>query len=141
MLPNLKIRPANPDDINFVMSTWKRTWRTSPWAGCIRNDEYFKSIGSTIEGLIARGSELLVAESESGRLLGWCCHETLADSTCCIHYIYVKDPYISLGIGDQLVAATPGTKPGFYTFRYSQVAEACKHSEGWRHRPEIARRR
>jgi len=141
----IQIRAASADDVNFIMSSWKRSWRESPWAGCIRNDEYYESIRSTIEGLVARGAEFLVAVPASGpdisRIMGWVCSEALSDGVCAIHYLYVKDPFLRLGIGEQLVSAAKGTKPGFYTFRYHQVAEACKHSEGWRHRPEIARRR
>ncbi len=141
--PSLLIREACEADVGFIMSSWKRSWRVSPWAGCIRNDEYFASISSTIEGLIARGATLQVAclAGNEGRILGWCCSEVLADGTCAINYIYVKDPYLRLGIGDKLVNAAKGTKPGLYTFRFHQVAEACPFSEGWRHSPEVARRK
>jgi hypothetical protein len=137
MLQNLIIRPAKPEDINFVMSSWKRTWRTSPWAGTVRNDEYFASINSTIEGLIIRGAQILVAELNN-RLLGFICYEVLAESECCVHYLFVKDPFIRFNIAGELLNAAPGTKPGFYTHRYHQVAEVCT---GWRHAPEIARRK
>jgi GNAT superfamily N-acetyltransferase len=140
MTPKIAIRPAEAADINFVMSTWKRSWRSSPWAGCVRNDEYYASIGSTIEGLVARGAKILVAVS-GDRLMGWVCYEVLSDGTCAIHYLYVKDPFIRLGIGDQLVAAAEGTKPGLYTFRYHQVSECCPHNQGWHHAPEVARRK
>lgn len=136
-MTNLNIRSAKPEDMDFVMSNWKRSWRVSPWAGCIRNDEYYASISSTIEGLVARGAEILVAEL-GGRLLGFICSEQLEDGACCVHYIYVKDPFIRMGIGEKLVDAAPGSKPGFFTFRYHQVCDACK---GFKHAPEIARRK
>jgi len=139
------IREAVADDVGFIMSSWKRSWRVSPWAGCVRNDEYYASIGSTIEGLVARGAYFLVAVPAGGpnlsRIMGWCCAEVLGDGTCAIHYVYVKDPYLRLGIGEKLVNAAKGTKPGLFTFRFHQVAEACPFSEGWRHAPEVARRR
>lgn len=139
----LSIRLATFEDIKFIMSSWKQSWRVSPWAGVIRNDEYFDVIQSTIDGLIARGATLQVAclESRPERILGWICSEVLPDGVCCIHYIYVKDPYLNQGIGEKLVEAAQGRKPGFYTFRYKQVSEACRSSEGWRHVPEIARRK
>jgi GNAT superfamily N-acetyltransferase len=139
------VREATSSDVGFIMSSWKRSWRVSPWAGCIRNDEYYGSISSTIEGLVARGAEFLVAVPSGGpnvsRILGWACVEVLGDGTCAIHYIYVKDPYLRLGIGDLLVERAKGTKPGLFSFRFSQVAEACPFAEGWRHSPEIARRK
>lgn len=137
------IREATSSDVGFIMSSWKRSWRVSPWAGCIRNDEYFASISSTIEGLIGRGATLQVAcfGGAEGRILGWVCAEVLGDGTCAIHYVYVKDPYLRLGIGDLLVERAKGTKPGLFTFRFSQTAEACPFSEGWTHAPEVARRK
>ena len=134
------IRAAGPDDIKFIMSSWKRSWRVSPWAGVVRNDEYYDSIRSTIDGLIARGSVLRVAclSDRPERILGWICYEVLSDGFCCVHYIYVKDPFIPLRVGAQLLDSADGTKPGLYTFRFRQVADEC---QGWRHAPEVARRK
>lgn len=125
--------------MRFVLSTWKRSWRECPWAGTIRNDEFYAVIASTIEGLVLRGAEFLVAaDPKTDRIMGWVCAETLPDGLACVHYLYVKDPFIPLGIGAQLVEAVAGTKPGLYTHRYRQVVEACR---GWRHAPEVARRK
>lgn len=142
--PEIQIRPAEPDDIKFVMSSWKKSWRVSPWAGTIRNDEFYASIRSTIDGLIGRGATIQIAclPSKPAQILGWICAETLADGICCIHYIYVKDPYFRLGIGKALIDASAGTKPGLYTHRFRQVSEAIAEVGGvWRHAPEVARRR
>lgn len=141
--PEIIIRPATRKDMDFVMSSWKKSWRTSPWAGCIRNDEYYSSIASTIEGLVLRGAAFYIAclDSRPDRILGWVCSEQLSAGEACIHYLYVKDPYIKWPIGKKLIEHVPGKKPGFYTFRYRQVAEACHYEQGWRHAPEIARRR
>ncbi len=134
------VRPVMREDINFIMSSWKRSWRVSPWAGVIRNDQYYDVMRDTIEGLVVRGATFQVAvlASRPDRILGWSCEERLPDGLCCIHYIYVKDPYLRMGIGEKLVESAAGTKPGLYTFRTRQVAEAC---QGWRHAPEVARRR
>lgn len=140
MSSQIKFRGAGADDVKFIMSSWKQSWRVSPWAGTIRNDEFFKVVRATIEGLVLRGAEFIIAyiEKYPERILGWVCHEVLPTGECCIHYLYVKDPYIKLGIGEQLVEQAPGTKPGFYTHRYRQVTDAVHE---WRHAPEIARRK
>lgn len=136
------IRGARSDDIRFVFDSWLRSWRKSPWAGVIPNNMYFPLTRSTIEQLIARGAELKVAclESNPDHILGWICHE-LNGPKAVVHYLYVKDPYLPLGIGEALIQAIPGEKPGFYTFRYRQVSDACSYEKGWRHIPEIARRK
>jgi GNAT superfamily N-acetyltransferase len=134
------LRPAAAEDINFIMSSWKQSWRTCPWAGVIRNDQYYDVMRDTIEGLVGREATFQVAclASRPDRILGWACSEKLADGLCCIHYVYVKDPYLRMGIGEQLVDSAAGTKPGLYTFHTRQVTEAC---QGWRHAPEVARRK
>lgn len=135
------IRAAGPDDMRCIMDNWKQSWRTCPWAGCIRNDEYYDVTRSTIEGLISRGAKFLIAshESKPGRILGWVCYEVLADGLCCVHYLYVKDPFLRGGIDKQLVEACEGERPGLYSFRFRQVVEAV--GPGWRHAPEVARRK
>lgn len=141
MSSEIKFRPAQAEDVKFIMSSWKQSWRVSPWAGTVRNDEFFKTCRSTIEGLVLRGAEFKIAHSEKypARILGWVCYEVMPQGECCLHYLYVKDPYISLNIGAALVNECPGTKPGFYTHRYRQVTDSI--GEGWRHAPEIARRK
>jgi len=138
--PSILIRPAKPEDVKFIMSSWKQSWRVCPWAGCIRNDRFYDDIRATIEGLLGRGATLTVAciSEQPDAILGWLCSEVLPDGTCAVHYTYTKDPYLRMGIGAKLVEAAPGTKPGLYTFRFRQVTEACP---GWRHAPEVARRR
>lgn len=143
---DIQIRGVNSDDISFIFDSWLRSWRKSPWAGVIPNNLYFPLTRSTIEQLVARGAEFKVAclASDPERILGWICHEQTGPDAV-VHYCYVKDPYLNLGIGDALVSAIPGNKPGFYTFRYRQVTDACpsgsRENPGWRHAPEIARRR
>jgi hypothetical protein len=134
-------RPMEPGDAKFVLNAWKQSWRVSPWAGVVRNDEYYDSIHATIEGLALRGMTIEVATSESGRIVAFCASEVLKDGSCCIHYLYAKDPYLATNVGRKLIERAPGTRPGFYTFRYRQVAEACPREDGWRHAPEIARRK
>lgn len=139
---NIAIRPVTPDDMRFVLSSWKRTWRVSPWAGVVRNDQYFDSIAAVIEGLIMRGAKILVAcpEDRPTAILGWLCSETVKSGETVVHYCYTKDPYLGLQINEKLLATSEGTKPGLYSFRYRQVADLCI-PQGYKHAPETARRR
>lgn len=137
--PDIEYRPAKVEDMKFILSSWKNSWRTCPWAGTVRNDEFFAVTSSTIEGLVSRGASFLVAvHPGTDRILGWICYEVLSRGEACVHFLYVKDFALKFGIGERLVEQTPGNKPGFFTHRYRQVAEAC---QGWRHAPEIARRK
>lgn len=139
MSNDIKVREPFASDVPFFFDSWLRSWRQCPWAGVIPNNLYFQLTRSTIEQLVARGAEFKVAclASDPERILGWICHEQTGPDAV-VHYAYTKDPYLGLGVTEALVAAIPGNKPGFYTFRYRQVVDACK---GWRHAPEIARRK
>lgn len=101
---------------------------------------YYPTQRATIEGLIGRGAQLEVAclQADPDKILGWICHEQ-AGPKAVVHYIYVKDAYLSLGIGEALLARCPGEKPGFYTHRYRQVLDVC--GRDWKPAPEIARRK
>lgn len=141
--PNNEVlyRRARADDVRFVFDSWLRSWRTCPAAGTIRNDMYFPVQRATIEGLIGRGAELEIAclEADVDKILGWSCFEVAPSGESIINYVYVKDAYLPFGLGKALVDRAPGKKPGFYTHRYRQVLDAC--GDGWRHAPEIARRK
>jgi len=137
---DIAFRAAVPGDFKFIFDSWLRSWRKSPWAGVIPNNVYYPLTRGVIEQLVGRGAEFIIACSPKNpdAILGWLCYE-LAGPDAVVHYAYVKDPFLPFGIGKQLVDRIPGNKPGFYTFRYRQVLDAC--GKGWKHAPEIARRK
>lgn len=131
------IRDRVPEDLALVMDSWLKDWRTSKWAGVIPNHLYFETQRVLIEDLIARGAIIKVAYPD-GRpdvILGWACAE-VKEGKAVLHYLYTKDPFIGLGIPGLLLAALPGTKPGFITHKLP-----LKETKEWRHTPEIARRK
>lgn len=132
-------RPAQTEDIPFILDSWLKSWRVCDAAGTIRNDLYYATQRATIEGLIGRGAEFIVASptNKPEHILGWVCYEHNPEFAL-VHYLYVKDPYVRLGLQAELVERVPGPRPGAFTHRYRQVLETCK---GWRHIPEIARRK
>lgn len=139
----ISYRAAVTGDVPFIMDSWLNSWKKSPWAGVIRNNHYYAQTRGTIEDLIGRGAtfEIACRDDEPGHILGWVCREVASSGETVIHYLYVKEPYLPFGIGSTLVGRCPGNSPGFYSFRYRQVSDACKSAEGWRHAPEIARRK
>lgn len=158
----IETRDAQPADVAFVMANWLRTWRTSPWAGCIANDEYHDVTRRAIEQLIARGAKIRVAEVPGSavvtgvdraqgqvdiavrpaRLAAFLCHEVTADGRTVAHAGFSKDPYLGLRPLERLAAEMPGSPPVLVTFRTPALTRALD-SAGlpWRHAPEVARRR
>lgn len=131
------IRPVKATDLNFVFDSWMKQWRQSPWAGTIPNHMYYETQRTLIEDLIARGARIVVAypEGREDVILGWACGEEKEGKTV-LHYAYVKDPFLGLGIQTRLVSQLPGTSPGFVT----HVLPYREFSK-WQHVPEMARRK
>lgn len=131
----MKVRPFTQDDVPFIFNSWLKSFRTSPFAGVIPNHLYYEVYRTTIEDLIARGAEVLVAcdSAKETRILGYICFEPN-----CLHYLYVKDPYLKLGVSDLLITESGLLPTAFYTFKYRQVESALPQGK-WV--PEIARRK
>jgi GNAT superfamily N-acetyltransferase len=140
-------RMMKPNDLNFVFDSWLKSWRSNKYAGVIPNNLYYSTYRSTIEGLVGRGAEVVVAvnSEDEDHILGYVCFETTPDGFSCIHYLYVKDPYLKRGVDAILLEQVKGQKPGFFTFKYSQVTEALfkrwPNLGVWKWAPEIARRK
>lgn len=130
-------RPAKAQDLNFVFDSWMKSWRVSKWSGTIPNHLYYETQRTLIEDLIARGAKIVIAypEGYDETILGWACGEEKAGKAV-LHYVYVKDPFLGLGIPTRLVSILPGTKPGFVThvLPYRELSK-------WQHTPEMARRK
>jgi hypothetical protein len=130
------VRPwsADGDDPKFVYDSWLNSWRTSRYAGVVRNCDFYDTTRATIDDLIARGAVVLVAEHES-ELLGYICGEQ-KDGKKVVHYLFVKDPFLRCGVEERLLAELPGVSPGWFTFAQSRFLK----DRAWKHAPEMARR-
>lgn len=104
----------------------------------IPNNLYFPTTRANIENLVARGAVFRIAclSTDEDCILGWICLEKLKSGEDCVHYLYVKDPYLKMGIGDELVKEVAPT--GFYTYKFSQAQDFLPK---YRWCPEIARRK
>lgn len=130
-------RPSKPEDLPLVFDSYLKSWRVSKFAGAIPNHLFFDVQRAALEDLLSRGATLTIAYP-SGRedvILGWACAELKEEKTV-LHYLYVKDPYIGLGLPEILLKCLPGQQPGFVTHR-----QPHKELREWRWTPEIARRK
>lgn len=117
------IRDAIPTDVPLIFDSWMKSWRSNPYAGCISNNIYYATVRENIEHLIARGAIIKVAclDNDEDTILGWVCYERLPDGVYCVHYIYVKDPYLKHNVGQALAKQIP--ESGFYSYRCSQMRD------------------
>lgn len=131
-------RPMAPGDVNFVLDSWLRSYRESPWAGCTPNNVFFQVYHEAIEGLLARGAkvEVACAKHDPDKILGWICSEAVKGGSC-VHFTYIKDPYRRMGLATELIDRNAQENRRFYTFR-TKGAEYCRCGQ---FSPEIARRK
>lgn len=136
-------RAFRPEDMKMVSDTWLKSFRDSPWAGCVTNDQYFEVHYETLRQLFVRGARILVAcsKGDADQILGWVCVEDVPGGAA-VHYVYVKDCGVRRrGLAKELVRRALENKPPgrrFYTFRTR--ASASLFSD-WQHAPEIVRRK
>lgn len=133
-----KFRPLDPDEINFVLDSWTESYKTSPWAGAVRNDKFPGVVKDTLAGLIARGAEITVAcEPETNRIVGWCCHETKGEARV-IHFVYVRAYARCLGLGHELIRRLGGEQ--HFVTHMTKQGQRLSRKFSARFAPEIARR-
>lgn len=137
-------RAARPSDVPFILDSWIKSFRESPWAGVVPNNQFYAVTREAIEGLLARGAKLTIAcsRADEDQILGWTCLEPVRDGTAC-HFTYVKDPYRKRGLATELLThGTHSPQEGdrrFYTFRTRCSSYFSR--TGWVHEPAIARRK
>ena len=115
------IRPVEPSDRNFIMSSWLKSFKTSHFAGPIPYNLYWKTYQAVLDQLLARnGIRVAVAEVE-GNILGYAVFEDgFAQPT--VHWCYVKHFARKSGIMADLLAQNGIDRDTsfFYTFRVAE---------------------
>jgi hypothetical protein len=118
------IRAADEDDLAFIVSTWSRSYKSSPAAGLIASEDWPTVMHPQIRKLIDRpGVTTLVAcdRRDSSFLIGFACATPAAKV---LHYVYVKQPFRRAGYARQLVLEL-GIDP-LLPFRFTCWTHACR---------------
>lgn len=127
-------------EIELVMDSVAKSFRTSPWAGIVPNHMWFPVCRAAVTGLLERGARVTVARS-AGRVLGYILHEE-KDGSPVVHFVYVKDWARRQGLAKALldrVGAVRGTRV-FYTHKTGMTKWLAKGYIAV-HAPEMARRK
>lgn len=101
----IAIRPVEPTDVNFVLNSWLQSYRDS--LRSISNYTYYPEQQRLIGALADRAKLVVACDAETPSfILGWACGEPLeVDGGLLLHYIYVKQGYRSLHIGQDMLRA------------------------------------
>lgn len=101
--PAFVLRAAEPTDLAFIASSWRRNYDSAENTRCPGGiAEYIETQGAVIDQCL-RSSNVTVAcpPERTEQILGWCCHRIGP----VIHYVYVKPYYRGAGIGMRLLGA------------------------------------
>lgn len=105
--PPRLIRDFEPDDINLVKHSWKKSYRdprdggvVNTLVGWVSTSTYYSQMGMLMDKLIDGGRVRLQVNSERPQqIYGWAC----ADGDL-LHFVYVKQPFRRYGLARELLA-------------------------------------
>jgi hypothetical protein len=100
--PLIRLRPANEEDVNFIFNSWLKSFRNSAFARHIPNSIYYTEQHKLIEKLVKNFSVIIACNDEdASQVYGWICAGEV-QNIFCLHYIYVKHSFRSMGIAKLL---------------------------------------
>ena len=96
--PPFHMRPPMQGDIQFILSSWLKSFRNSEFANYIPNKLYYEFHGSLVKNIIARSLVSILCDVEDPEhVYGYVVYELLGD-VFILHYIYIKYNFRNLGL-------------------------------------------
>jgi hypothetical protein len=118
------IRPIDPKkDLNFILSSWLKSYRNSDFATCISNDTYYAFHQGLISQILTHPTNtltIIASVEDPDQILGYASYSITKPI---IHYIYMKQPFRRLGLGRYLFE---GVRNHFKTLEENPVT-ICTH--------------
>lgn len=119
----VKFRPPTLEDKNFILNSWLKSYRNSPFAKQMINPVYFKNHEKLLKTLISSCLITIACNPEDEwQVYGYIVFENLGNDVSVIHYAYVKRTFRKLGIAKQIFESiNPQNTPSFYTHHTKHV--------------------
>ncbi len=131
----MKFDAPAADEYALIYDSWARSFKKSPWAGCIPNHLYDQVSRAAMNDILNRGARVIVAveELETGgrRVLGYSVSEP---AHSILHWLFMKRDARGLGLGRQLLAETVADWKPFgwrYTHRTNASTRFLGQSFSW----------
>lgn len=99
------LREPDKEDINFIFSSWLKSFRTSNFAKNVSNTIYFDQHHKVIESLLQNSKVIIACNRDDKKQIFGYIVATRIDGIFTVHYAYVKHTYRRLGIGKLLLSA------------------------------------
>lgn len=101
----VKHRPLKLPDMNFIYSTWLKSYRQSEWAKDITNDVFFSQHKEIIDKILARPTTKIIVicnPDDEDQIYGYLVHEHTVSGSI-IHFAYIKYNFRKFGIMSALL--------------------------------------
>lgn len=135
-------RPAEPGDLHYILKTWIRDFKRSPFAGPYTSKRLIVALKATIADILARGTVTVACSARRPQVIfGFVVYETNWPFPL-VHYVYVKGLFRSMNIGGTLLSLALGHGTGAprYTFKTTnRHARALAQKHGMRFSPGLCR--
>lgn len=103
---SIEFRPMRPDEDAFVLSSWLRGFRYSPWAGVLPTNGFFEAHRTHFTEVMATRARVVVAENTDEQpphnLLGFIVYEP-DRKPACLHWVYTKFVFRKKGVARALL--------------------------------------
>lgn len=102
------VRPADPDDVQFVVGTWIEGYRHgSPWAHRLTDAVFFQHHQPVIASILERAFVIVACDAADPRVIyGDVVYEPITPEGPALHWVYVKKAFRRLGVARALLAST-----------------------------------
>jgi len=97
------VRDAQIEDVNFIFSSWLKSFRGGLLCKNVDNTIYFAEHHKLIEKLLKRSTLKIACDANDvASIVGWTCYEKI-DGIMVIHYAYTKHYFRGLGIQREIM--------------------------------------
>jgi ribosomal protein S18 acetylase RimI-like enzyme len=107
-MSTVHIRPATPDDLNLLMSTWLKGYRHgSPWARRLVDAVFYGNHHDIVTRIIQRSRCLVACDpGDQTFIAGYIVWEPAGPKPAVVHWCYVKKSLRRAGVAKALLTAT-----------------------------------
>lgn len=107
---NIAFRIGIESDLHFILSSWLKSYNSSP-DNCIKNNHrYYFYQKSLIASILTRAKTVVICNKDiPEQIYGYCVYEE-TDNLFVLHWLYVKYTYRKLGLARSLLSNILGGK-------------------------------
>ena len=98
------LRPMADGDRAFIINSWLKSYYDTPHVHWVPEGTYYRFYHDRVQQVLDRcGATIACNEEDASQIFGWVCRDGKT-----IHYVYVKQPYRTMGIAHTLIGQAAG---------------------------------